>query len=42
MIFSAGESSSIKSARDAIIYAAVGIVVVALARTIVIFIVNRI
>lgn len=42
MVFSAGESAAIKSARDAIIYAAVGMVVVGLARSIVVFIVNRI
>ncbi len=42
LVLSSGEASSIKSARDAIIYAAVGMVVVSLARTIVVFIVNRI
>jgi Type IV secretion system pilin len=42
LVMSSGEASSVKSARDAIIYAAIGMVVVGLARTIVIFIVNRI
>lgn len=39
---SAGDAGKIKSSRDAIIYAAVGPVVIALARTIVVFIVNRV
>jgi hypothetical protein len=42
LVLSSGEAASVKSARDAIIFAAVGMVVVALARTIVVFIVNRI
>jgi hypothetical protein len=41
MTLSQGDSGKIKSSRDAIIYAAVGLVVTALARTIVIFILNR-
>ncbi len=42
MVLSSGEASSIKSARDAIIFASVGMVIVVLARSIVVFIVNRI
>lgn len=41
MTLSQGDSGKIKSSRDAIIYAAVGLVVTALARTIVIFVINR-
>lgn len=41
MTLSQGDSGKIKSSRDAIIYAAVGLVVAALARTIVFFIVGR-
>lgn len=42
MVVSSGDSAKVKSSRDAIIYAAVGLAVVALARTIVIFIIDRI
>lgn len=42
MALSQGDSGKIKNSRDAIIYAAVGLVVVALARSIVFFIVNRV
>lgn len=41
MTLSQGDSGKIKSSRDAIIYAAVGLVVTALARTIIIFVINR-
>lgn len=41
MALSQGDSSRVRSSRDAIIYAAVGLVVVVLARAIVFFIVNR-
>ncbi len=41
MTTSQGDSGKIKSSRDAIIYATVGLVVTALARTIVIFVINR-
>ncbi len=41
MTLSQGDTGKIKSSRDAIIYAAVGLVVAALARTIVFFVVNR-
>ena len=42
MTVSSGDAGKVKSSRDAIIYAVVGIVVVALARPIIIFVVNRI
>lgn len=41
MTMSQGDSGKIKSSRDAIIYSVVGLVVVALSRTIIIFILNR-
>jgi hypothetical protein len=41
MVLSSGDSGKVSSARDTIIYAAVGLVVVALARSILVFIVNR-
>lgn len=41
MTMSQGDSGKIKSSRDAILYSAVGLVVVALSRTIIIFILNR-
>lgn len=41
MTLSQGDAGKVKSSRDAIIYAAVGLVVAALARAIVFFIVNR-
>ncbi|HMT18628.1 MAG TPA: hypothetical protein PKD15_01190 [Candidatus Saccharibacteria bacterium] len=41
MTMSQGDSGKVKASRDAIIYAAVGLVVVALSRTIVYFVVNR-
>ncbi len=41
MTLSQGDSGKIKSSRDAIIYAAVGLIVAALSRAIVFFIVNR-
>lgn len=42
MITSSGDSNKVKSARDTIIYASVGIVVIVLARSIVIFIINAV
>lgn len=42
MVLSSGDSAKIKSSRDAIIYAAIGLVVIALARTIVVFVINRV
>jgi len=42
MTLSSGDPSKVKSSRDAIIYAVVGIVVVAVARTIVLFVFNRV
>ena len=42
MTLSGGDSAKIQSSRNAIIYAAIGLVVVALARTVVIFVVDRI
>ncbi len=42
MVLSGGDPAKVKSSRDTIIYAAVGLVVVALAQTIVIFVVNRV
>ncbi len=42
MITSQGDAGKVKSSRDAIIYAAVGIAVIVLARTIVIFVFNRV
>lgn len=41
MTLSQGDAGKVKSSRDAIIYAAVGLVVAALSRAIVFFIVNR-
>ena len=41
MVLSSGDSGKIKESRDAIIYAAVGLVVIALARTIVGFVATR-
>lgn len=41
MTLSSGDSSKIRSSRDAIIYASIGLVVVGLARTIVVFLVGR-
>lgn len=41
MAMSQGDSGKIKSSRDAIIYASVGLVVVAISRLIIIFIINR-
>ena len=41
MVLSGGDSGKIKESRDAIIYAAVGLVVIALARTIVGFVATR-
>ncbi len=41
MSLSGGDSTKVQNSRNAIIYAAVGLVVVALARTIVVFVVNR-
>ena len=41
MTMSQGDAGKIKSSRDAIIYSAVGLVVIALSRTIIIFILNR-
>ena len=41
VVLSTGESAKVSSARDAIIYAAVGLAVVAMARSVVVFIVNR-
>jgi hypothetical protein len=41
MVLSSGDSGKVKSSRDAIIYAVVGLAVIALARSIVVFVVNR-
>ena len=42
MTLSNGDSGKVQSSRNAIIYATVGLVVVALARSIVIFVINRV
>lgn len=42
MTLSSGDSSKIRSSRDAIIYATIGLVVAGLARTLVVFLVGRI
>ncbi len=42
MMLSGGDSTKVQNSRNAIIYAAIGIVVVTLARTIVVFVVNRV
>jgi len=42
MTLSSGDSSKIRTSRDAIIYASIGLVVVGLARTIVVFLVGRV
>ena len=42
MTLSQGEAGAIKSSKDAIIYAAVGLVVVAMARLIVMFVINNV
>lgn len=41
MTLSGGDSTKVQNSRNAIIYSAVGLVIVALARTIVVFVVNR-
>lgn len=41
MTMSQGDSGKVKAARDTILYAAIGLVVVALSRAIVFFVVNR-
>lgn len=41
-VTSGGDSGKIKTARDTIIYATVGLVVIALAQSIIVFIINRI
>lgn len=41
MALSQGDSGKVKTSRDAIIYASVGLIVAALSRSIVIFIINR-
>ena len=41
MALSQGDSGKVKTSRDAIIYASVGLIVTALSRSIVIFIINR-
>lgn len=42
MTLSSGDSSKIRSSRDAIIYASIGLVVVGLARTIVVFLIGTV
>lgn len=41
-VTSAGDAAKVKKARDTIIYSLVGIVVIVLARTIIVYIVNRV
>lgn len=41
-VTSGGDSGKIKTARDTIIYATIGLVVIALAQSIIVFIINRI
>lgn len=42
MTLSSGDSSKIRTSRDAIIYASIGLVVVGLARTLVVYLVNKV
>jgi hypothetical protein len=42
MITSQGDSGKVKSARDAIIFTSIGLIVIVLARSIVVFIINRV
>ncbi len=42
MALSTGDAGKVKSSRDAIIYAFIGIAVTALARTIIVFVLNRV
>jgi hypothetical protein len=41
-ITSGGDSSKVSSAKDTVLYAAIGLVVVVLARTIIVFVVGKI